>query len=305
MRIGSFFRVIKFGLQNFFRNFWLSAATISVLTLTIISINALVVMNVLGKIAVSTIENKIDVSAHFRPDVEDDRIQTVKVTLLSMQEVRDVQYISPEQNLDSFREANGDDSDLVQSLQEIDVNPFGATLIIKARQVEDYPTIMQSLSQPTIASLIEEQNFADHEAMVSRLNAITGRIEIIMLAVSVAFLLIALLIIMNAIRVSIYTHKEEIGIMRLVGASNWFIRGPFYVEAIVWTALSVGGTLLLLYPALAVAQPFLQSFFGTDSVDLVAFYSVNLLPVVGGQFLGVALMTLVTCKMATAKYLRV
>ncbi|MFH1046836.1 MAG: permease-like cell division protein FtsX [Patescibacteria group bacterium] len=305
MIVASFFRVIKFGFQNFFRNFWLSFATVSVLTLAIISINALIVMNVLGKIAVSTVEAKVDVSAHFRPDVDEGRVQTVKVALLGMQEVRDVEYVSPEDNLAQFKEINGNDSDLVKSLEEIEENPFGATLVVKARDVSDYPVILQALSQPLFTNLIEEQDFTDHEAMVTRLDAITGKLEIVMLAVTVSFALIALLIVMNAIRVSIFTHKEEIGIMRLVGASSWFIRGPFYIEALIWTVISVGLTLAVLYPGLVFAQPFLQKFFGTDSVDLVAFYTVNFYQVVGLQFLGVAVMTLLTSKMATARYLRV
>ncbi len=299
------FRVIKFGLQNFFRNIWLSFATVSVLTLTVISVNAILVMNVLGQVAVSAVESKVDVSAHFRPDVEEDRVQTVKVALLGMQEVRDVAYVSPEDNLTEFKRINGHDSDLVVALEEIDENPFGATLIVKARDVADYPAVLQALSQPLFTNLIEEKDFSDYEAMVSRLNYITTRVEIVMLALSVAFGLVALLIVMNAIRVSIYTHKEEISIMRLVGASNWFIRGPFYVEALLWTVISVGATLALLYPLLVVIQPFLHRFFNTESIDLIAFYQVNFIQVVGLQFLGVAVMTLVTTKMATARYLKI
>ncbi|MBU1028717.1 hypothetical protein KKE28_00740, partial [Patescibacteria group bacterium] len=71
MKTATLFRVIRFGFQNFFRNFWLSAATVSVLTLTVISINTLLVLNVLGKIAVSTVEAKVDISAHFRSDVDE------------------------------------------------------------------------------------------------------------------------------------------------------------------------------------------------------------------------------------------
>ena len=126
-----------------------------------------------------------------------------------------------------------------------------------------------------------------------------------MLAVTCAFGAIALLIVMNAVRVSVYTHREEISIMRLVGASNWFIRGPFYIEALIWTLVSVGLTALLLYPTLIVIQPFLQRFFGSGSVDLVSFYTINLLPLIGLQVAGVALMTLMTTKLATARYLRV
>jgi len=297
-------RVFRFGFQNFFRNFWLSAATVSVLTLTVISINMLVVVNVLGKIAVSSVESKIDVSAHFKPDVDESRVQTVKVALLSMQEVRDVQYVSREDAFSQFKELNGGDIDLMASLDEVGGNPFGATLIIRARDIDDYPAIMQVLSEPTFANLIEEKDFDDRDVMIDRLNSIAARLELFVLAVTALFGCIALLITMNAVRVSIYTHKEEISIMRLVGASNWFIRGPFYVEALIWTVISVGLTVALLYPSLAFAQPFLQRFFGAD-VDLMSFYSVNMAEVVGLQFLGVALLTFVTAKMATARYLRV
>ncbi|MEA3249955.1 MAG: permease-like cell division protein FtsX [Patescibacteria group bacterium] len=297
-------RVIRFGFQNFFRNFWLSAATVSVLTMTVISINMLVVVNVLGKIAVTSVESRIDVSAHFKPDVDVSRVQTVKVALLSMQEVRDVEFISSEDAFASFGETNGADADLMASLEEVDGNPFGATLVIRARDIADYPTIMQALSQPTFSSLIEEKDFDDREVMIERLHSLATRLELFALAITALFGGIALLITMNAVRVSIYTHKEEISIMRLVGASNWFIRGPFYIEAFIWTVISVGVTLAVLYPSVAFAQPFLQKFFGAE-VDLMSFYSVNLVQIVGLQFLGVALLTFVTTKMATARYLRV
>lgn len=304
MRTTRITRVIRFGFQNFFRNFWLSAATVSVLTLTVVSINMLVVVNVLGKIAVSTVESKIDVSAHFRSDVEESRVQNVKVALLSMQEVRDVEFISAEDAFGQFKELNGTDAELMASLDEIEGNPFGATLIIRARDIADYPAIMQALAQPTFANLIEEKDFDDREVMIGRLHSLATRLELFALAATALFGCIALLITMNAVRVSIYTHKEEIGIMRLVGASNWFIRGPFYVEALIWTVISVGVTVTLLYPSLAFAQPFLQRFFGAE-VDLMSFYSVNFLEIAGLQLLGVALMTLVTTKMASARYLRV
>ncbi|MFH2063334.1 MAG: permease-like cell division protein FtsX [bacterium] len=305
MRMSSPLRVVRFGFQNFFRNFWLSAAMVSVLALTVISINALLLLNVLGQVAVSAVESKIDVSVHFRSDVDESRVQTVRVALLGLQEVKEVEYVSPDETLRAFRESNGEGSDLVRSLDEVGGNPFGATLVIRAHDVSGYQAVMKTLGQPLFASLIEEQDFADYEAMVSRLNAVTGRLELFMLAITCAFGAIALLIVMNAVRVSVYTHREEIAVMRLVGASNWFIRGPFYVEALIATLVSVGLTVLLFYPILVLSQPFLQRFFDSSSVDLVSFYSLNLLPLLGLQFAGVAAMTLVTTKLATARYLKV
>jgi len=305
MKLSFPMRIVRFGVQDFFRNFWLSAATVSVLTLTVISINALVLMNVLGKIAVTVVESKIDASVHFRQDVDESRVKTVRVALLSLPEVKEVEYVPPEEALQRFRNANGEGSELVESLEEIEGNPFGATLVIRAHDTSGYAAVMHTLNQPLFAGLIEEKDFSDYDAMVSRLNAITGKLEVFLLAVTCAFGAIALMLVMNAVRVSVYTHREEISIMRLVGASNWFIRGPFYVEAFIWTLLSVGMTVLILFPSLAFAQPFLQRFFGSGSVDLVSFYAVNLLPLVGLQAAGVAFMTLVTTKLATARYLRV
>ncbi|KPJ85607.1 hypothetical protein AMJ57_02515 [Parcubacteria bacterium SG8_24] len=298
-------RIVRFALQDFFRNFWLSVATVSVLMLTLVSVNLLVVMNVLGKVALSTVESRVDVSVHFGPEVEESRIQTVKVALLSLPEVRDVEYVSASRALEQFSETHSEDHDIIEALGEVESNPFGGTLIVKARNLEDYPKILSALDEPVYANLIEEKNFDDRRVMIERLEAIAYRVEVFVLAISAIFGLITLLIVLNTIRVSIYTHREEIGIMRLVGASDGFIRGPFYVEAVFWGLLAVILTAALLYPALAVSQPFLRAFFGTEAVDVIGFYNANFLQVFGLQFLLVTLMSLLTTKLATAKYLKV
>lgn len=301
----SFARILRFGFQNFFRNVWLSVATVSVLVLTVLSVNLLIVLNVLGTVAVDTVEAKVDVAAHFRPDIEESRVQTVKVALLSMQEVRDVEYISPKEALEKFLVDNRQDRDVLESLGEVQQNPFGATLIVKAREIKDYPRILSTLAEPVYANLIEEASFDDRQVMIERLDAISAKLQLFMIGASLAFGFIALLIILNTVRVSVYTHKEEIGIMRLVGASDGFIRGPFYVEALLWTLLAVGITMAVLVPGLMLAQAPLQKFFGSGNVDIIGFYTANLWKLAGLQAFGVAFMTIVTTKMATAKYLKV
>ena len=141
--------------------------------------------------------------------------------------------------------------------------------------------------------------------MIARVEDISRKLEAFGIGVSAIFGLITLLIVWNTIRVSIYTRKEEIGIMRLVGASDGFIRAPFYVEAILWSLLSFTICVAAVWPVLRFAQPFLQDFFGTTSVDLVGFYMANLPAIIGLEIGSVALMGLVTSKMATAKYLKV
>lgn len=301
----SLYRVVKFAFQNFFRNAWLSVATVSVLVLTLVSVNLLLVMNVLGKVALTTVRSKIDVSVHFRPDVEDSRVQTAKIFLLSLPEVKDVQYISPAEALQKFNADYKDDAGVIQSLGEVGENPFGATLVVQARNLEDYPKIMGALADPLYSSIIEAKDYDDRQTMIQRVEAVSKKLEMFAFTVSGIFGFITLLIVWNTIRVSIYTRKEEIGIMRLVGASDGFIRAPFYVEAVLWSLLSLSLCAAMVWPAVRFAQPFLQTFFGTGSVDLIGFYTANLPLIIGCQLGAVALMGLVTTKMATAKYLKV
>ncbi|MEY4745167.1 MAG: hypothetical protein RL272_1112 [Candidatus Parcubacteria bacterium] len=301
----AFYRVVKFAFQNFFRNAWLSIATVSILVLTLVSVNMFLVLNVLGKVALTTVRSKIDVSVHFRPDVEDSRVQTAKIFLLSLPEVKDVKYVSPAEALRKFNESYKDDAGVIQSLGEVGQNPFGATLVVQARNLDDYPKIMGALSDPLYASIIEAKDYDDRQTMIQRVEAVSKKLELFGIAVSGIFGLITLLIVWNTIRVSIFTRKEEIGIMRLVGASDGFIRAPFYVEALLWSMLSLALCAAMVWPAMRFAQPFLQSFFGTGAVDIVGFYTANLPLIVGCQLGAVALMGLATTKMATAKYLKV
>lgn len=300
----SYGRVIRFGFQNFCRNIWLSVATVSVLVLTLISVNALLSMSALGKVALDLVKSKVDVSVHFRPDIEEARVQTVKISLLGLPEVRDVEYVSPAQSLERFSEMYKQDELVIETLGQVGENPFGSTLIVKARNIEGYPKILAALQDPVFASIIEEADFDDRGAMIGRIQDISDKIEAATMAASVVLGIIALLIVLNTIRMSIFTHRDEIRIMRLVGASNGFTRGPFYVEALIWSVIAVGATVALVYPALAFGQPLLRRFFGVETVDLLGFYQVNFLQIFGLQFAAVLLLSLLTAKFATAKYLR-
>ncbi|MFA6603248.1 MAG: permease-like cell division protein FtsX [Patescibacteria group bacterium] len=297
-------RVIRFGAQNFTRNVWLAAATVSVLALTLVSINCLVVVNLLGKVAIDLVKSKIDVAVHFKPEIEEERVHTVRVSLLSLPEVKEVEYVSPAQSLERFSQLYKKDELIQKSLGEIGDNPFGSTLIVKAKALDGYPKIIKALDEPIFSTLIEEKDFDDREIMISRVEQVARRVETFGFGASLFFGLITLLIIFNTIRVSIYTHREEIRIMRLVGAADSFIRGPFYVEAILWSTLAMLAAAALIYPLLSLLQPFVQSFFGTTSVDLLGFYRVNYLRIFGSQYLAVVVMALVTTKLATGRYLR-
>jgi cell division transport system permease protein len=303
--IASFFRVIKFAFQDAFRNIWLTVATVSVLVLTLITVNGLLSINFLGKVALNEVKSKVDIGVHFKPEISEDRVQTVKISLMSLPEVKEVEFISPAESLERFSEKYGDDPLIIESLSEVESNPFGSTLVVRARSIEGYDRIIKSLDEPAFSQMVEERDFDDRQEMIGRIESFSNRIEAFGLGASLAIGLITLLIVLNTIRVSIYTHRDEIRIMRLVGASDGFIRGPFYVQAILWCLLAVAVTVALTMPAAGFAQPSLQRFFGGGSVDLLGFYQANFWKIFGGQLLAVVVMALLTTKAATARYLRV
>lgn len=298
-------RAIKYGILDFFRNFWLSVATVSVLVVTLVSVDILIALNVLGKVAVTEVKSKIDVSVHFKPDVEDSRVQTVKIALLALPEVQDVVLVTPAEALAEFTAAHQSEAEVAGALSEVEENPFGATLIIKARDIAKYPAIMAELDRPEYADLIEAKDDSDRQLMIARVESIASRLQWFGFGVSGVFGFLTLLIVFNTIRVSIYTRRDEIAIMRLVGASDGFIRAPFYVEALLWGFAAVAVSAIVVLPAAAIGQPYLARFFGTSTADLIGFFRINALAVFGGEFLAVVLLAVVTTKTATAKYLKV
>ena len=295
---------MRFALQDMFRNGWLTVATVSVLVLTLLSVNLLVAVNVLGEVAVSQLKSRVDISVHFKPEVEDSRVQTVKIALLSLPEVRDVRHLTSAEALADFSEANSSDPRVMEALGEVGENPFGAILVIKARDLDGYPKIMELLSGPAFSELIEDKDFVDRQAIIERLDHVSNRIQLAGLFISLIFGFITILIVWNTIRMSIFTRRSEIGIMRLVGASNWFIRSPFYFQALAWSVIALTVTLGLFYPALDLVEPFLSSFFGA-SVDLAGFYRANAVRIIGIELSGVILLSLFTTKMATSRHLKV
>src|SRR5690606_15231637 len=160
------------------------------------------------------------------------------------------------------------------------------------------------LDDPLYASAIEAKDFDDRQNEIARVEAVSKKMEWFVLAVSGAFAFIALLIVLNTIRVSIFARKEEIAIMRLVGASAGFIRAPFYVEAILWSVAALLLCAAVVLPAIQFAQPYLQNFFGTDSVDLLGFYTANAWAIVAAELGATIFMACLTTKMGTAKYLK-
>ena len=305
MVLASIYRILVFAWQSFWRNIWLSVVTITIIVLTFISINFLIVVNIISNAATDIIKNKVDVSLYFKPDVVEPQVLEVKTYLSSLTQVKEINYISQQEALEKFRQLHRQDSVIIESLEELEQNPIGATLQIKAKNIEDYPAIMDVLNNSKYNDLILDKNFDDHQAYISKIKNLSDNIKRIGFFASGIFILIALLIVFNTIRVAIYTHRQEIGVMKLVGATNWFIRSPFLLEAIFYGVIACVVSIAIVYPLLNLIQPHLNQFFLSDEFNLIEHFNKNFWQIFGLELLIVIFLNMVSSSIAIRRYLKV
>ncbi len=298
-------RVTKLALQQFHRNLWLSVVTITLLVLPLLAIHLVVGLGAVAGAATRAVQDKIDVSVYFKPTVANETVISAREELLKLPEVKAVAFIPREDSLARFKERHQDDPIILESLKELADNPFGATLAIKARDSEKYQPILIFLSDPKYTEMVEEKNFDDHRLVIDKINALMRNVRSFGLIVAGIFGLIAVLIVINTVRVAVYTHRGEIGIMRLVGAGNWFIRGPFLLEAVMFSAIAVILAGAIVYPSMIFIEPRLAMLFNGIPPFLVAYYRAHFLVIFGGQFAAVFLLTVVSSFLAVRRYLHV
>lgn len=301
----SIIRVSKFATQNFLRNFWLSFITMTIFVLTLLTINTVLFVNILADAALQSIERKVEVSVYFEPETSDDIVQAAQAYLLGLTQVRDVKFISATESLESFRERNADNPIILSSLDEVDGNPFGPSLVISANSADDFPFILEAVDTPEYSPYIKEKDFTDYEVIIERINALSGRIRIGGFALASFFSLVAILIIFNTIRVAIYVHRDEIAIMKLVGANDWFVRGPFLLEAIMYSAIAVALMIAIAAFVLGALEPWVINYFGDVDVSLESYFMDNALVIFGSQLILLSILSLLTTMFAMRRYLRV
>jgi len=227
-------RILKTGWQSFVRNRWLSTATVAVMMLALLVVGCLALFNVMTQAVVENLESRVDVSVYFNRDVEEAKILGVRQELVNLPEVKSVDYISQEEALKRFKERHEENDVLMQSIEELDQNPLEASLNIKANYASQYETIANYFNEERLKSLIDKINYKQNKDIIDRLTRLTGNIQKGGWAISLALGLLAVLVSFNTVRLTMYSWRDEISVMRLVGASNWFIRGPFVMEGIIY-----------------------------------------------------------------------
>jgi cell division transport system permease protein len=229
----SFKRIFKSGWNNLFRDGGLVAATLFILVMTISAITALYLFFEVSQFMISSIQDRVDLAVYFKEEILEDAILDAKDEIAEIPEVKEVQYVSKEVAFEKFSERHKDDPILMESLAEVGGNPFAASLEIKAFEASQYEIIVASLERANFSGLVSKIDYYQRRPVIEKISSLSSALNKSGIAFSVILAVFSILVAFNTIRLAIYSSREEIKIQRLVGASNWFIRGPFLAQGAI------------------------------------------------------------------------
>lgn len=268
------------GFVNFWRNGSVSFAAVIIMTLVLSVMGYLLLSKALLESTLNQIKDKVDINVYFTTNAPEEEILTLKTRIEKIPEVITVAYSSSEQELATFKERHKNDELTLQALDEIGENPLGAALNIKARDPSQYEGIAQFLESQkdqSNASIIDKINYNRNKDAINTLSKIITTSKKLALATAGIFVAVAVLIIFNTIRLTIYMAREEISVMRLVGASSRYIKGPFVIEAVMYGIIGAIITIILLIPTTYWAGPYTEAL-GTG-INVFNYFLRNIIPI--------------------------
>lgn len=271
-------RVIVGGAKNFVRGGAVSAATVLVMTVTLGIIASLVFLSGLLNFTLDLVREKVDVSVYFVRTASEENILAVKDQLETLPQVASVEYTSAEAALADFRERHASDQLTIQALEELGGNPLDASLAVRAKDPSQYESIISFLeASPTLSgggsSIVDRINYAQNKPTLDRLTTAITATQQIGFAVILLFAIASILIAFATIRLAIYTSRDEIAVMKLVGASNAYVQAPFVIEGVITGAISATLVLVFLWPVTWYAGSKTAAWFG--SFHLGSYYASN------------------------------
>ena len=299
--ITSFRRIIRAGFIGFWRNAYVSLASIFVITIALFVIGSTMLIDQLLTASLTQLQAKVDINVYFVTTAAQEDIDSLINSVKALPDVERVTYTSREEALAQYRAKYQDDSVTMQALEELKENPLGATIAVQAKETSQYESINQFLMEQA-NPVIDRINYAANKQSIEKLTAIIAAVEKASFITLIVLIVAAVMITFNTIRLAIFTAREEISVMRLVGASNMFIRGPFMLQGVMYGVVSGVLALLVLYPIVLWLGPKTAAFFELNLFD----YFVSHFSYIFGVLIGIGvLMGLGSSVLAVARYLRV
>ncbi len=286
-------RIIKSGFINFKRSGLISWASVLIVTVTLSVIVMILLSQAVLNSSLNQIKNKVDVTIYFNVGTSEESILAFKESILKLPQVADITYTSAPDALKLFRERHQGDYNTIAALDEIGNNPLGAYLNIKAKEVSQYETIANFLKSDDALvsgsdSIVDKVNYNQNKLVIDRLNSIISGAQKIGFLVTLVLIIISIIITFNTIKLTIFISKEEIGVMRLVGANKRRVRGPFMIEGAIYGIISTLATLIIFWPITAWLGHNMTDFFGLNIYDyyISNFFQIFIIVLLSGVLLG-------------------
>jgi cell division transport system permease protein len=276
-------RIIRSGLINFYRNTFVSFASVIMMTITLFIVGATIFLNAILSFTMTNIEQKVDINVYFYPQAQEYQVLEIKKQIEELPQVAVVNYLSREDALTEFRIQHQNDRLTLQALDELGTNPLGASLSIQAKDSGQYESIAEFLNDDVVLQagqtegLIEKVNYYQNKEIIARLNDLSDTVRRVGIILTIIFTALSVAVTLNTIRMAIYSSREEIGVMRLVGAENKYIQGPFVVEGILSGLFASIITIILFFPITLWVSKHTIDFFG--GLSLVSYYGDNFIQI--------------------------
>jgi len=281
-------RIFKSAWQSFRRNGWLSLVAVFIMAQALLIVSILASLNVVVGSTIKSINERIDVAVFFKETAPEADILLLKQAAEGWPDVREVTYVSSQEALNKFLEENRN-RDIIRSIIPEQENFLPASLEIKVTDPYKIESVVGQMRNGQYSKLISETSLEDNQKIIEKLRNVSGFIQRSSLILAVVLVGIALMIIFNTIRITIFTRRQEIEIMKLVGATDWYIRWPFIIEGMMYGVIATLFTTVLLALGYAViVRPMMTSYLISASGNPV--FSVSFLIFLVGLQLAVGLV---------------
>lgn len=300
-------RIFKTGLLNFIRNAWLGMAAIAVMVITLTIILFSIIANATFANTVQSITDRIDISVYLKDSVDVKSRDKLISQLGSLENVKSVDYVSKDEALEIYRKQNIDNPDLLQAINQTD-NPLPSSLQIKPRDPNKIESIRTFLEKKEVKALQSDETSysGDRKAAIDKITNATSFFRKAGVVGVAVFAVISMLIIFNTIQMAIFNRRDELTIMRLLGASTNFIRGPFIVESMLYGIVSGVLSLVIIHTIFTIsAHAFEASSLGLLDINYSNEYFASHYWLFLGLQLGVGMLIgAISSLIATRRYLK-
>jgi len=306
-RFITFERIVKNGIIGFGRNIWLAIAAIAMMGVTLTILLFAIITNATFSHTISDLTDHIDVSVYLKDSVTPTKRDKLVQDLKKLENVESITYVSKEEALKKYEKENVNNPLLLSAISQTD-NPLSAELHVKPKNPNELGSIKEFLDKPDILALQSDPTSysGDRKAAIDKITKATHFIQQAGIVGIAVFILISMLIIFNTIRMTIFNRRDELVIMRLLGASPGYIRGRFIVETMLYGAVAAAISLAICGALFAIASQTLEaSSLGLLDISYSSeYFTDNLWIILTVQILVGIMIGAASSAIATRRYLK-